>query len=212
MVAGEDFEAGIRDGAGDQAGVLLLYHILAACNHKRRALDAGEFIGPHIGIVHHQPQHFGTLQGLRVLAREESGDAVSDFDGQLRGEFHPRGVQISAVQDEPLHPLGVGECEHHRYVAAVGEAEDMGLTDVVHIHEGEQVFRKLTDGERGRAARRLPVPPGIYRHYAEMLREGLRLVHKIARILPVPMQQNQRKSLSQLYMMMRNLHSHNQAE
>lgn len=122
VVAVQDGQLRTGDGAGNEACVAVLDHILVAGHDQRGARDVRQFLGRDVGVVDHQAQHLGVAACLLAAAGEEARQAVAHLDGQLHARLHPTGVEVGAVEDEPFHPLGVLHGEDHRDIAAVGEA------------------------------------------------------------------------------------------
>jgi len=75
------------------------------------------------------------------------------------------------------------------------------------IHKAKQIFGKLSYGEWRRTPRRPPMPTRVDGDDAEMLGKMLYLVSKIAAVLPITMQKNQRLSGALLNVMIRDIHA-----
>ena len=83
----------------------------------------------------------------------------------------------------------------------------MRLLHPMRIHEVPEVFRKLPDRKWSIATRRFTVPAGVQSIYMEMLSKHFCLPHEIVTVLTVPMQQDQRLSLTFLYEMVLDAHA-----
>jgi hypothetical protein len=82
----------------------------------------------------------------------------------------------------------------------------MRLLYPMRIHEVPEVIGKLPDRKWSIAPRRFTVPAGVQSIYKEMLSKHLCLPHEIITVLTVPMQQDQRLSLTFLYEMVLDAH------
>ena len=101
------------------------------------------------------------------------------------------GEQIGRVQDHPPYPFGVAQGKQQGDVAAVTEAQKIGLADPVLVHEIEQVVGKLGEGEGGSSHGGTAVAPGIHSTDKKVAGKRGDLMLEIGAVLAVAVEEQQ---------------------
>ena len=186
------------NGAVDQPRVFVQNHVVRAGHHQHGHRQRAQLLRRQIRLLHHQGQKLVLCPRPTVKKGNEFRRPIPDLNGQLHRALHAARKQISTVQNQPLHPPGKPQRKDERDVRAVAEPQKMRPLNAVLVQKIPQIQRKLLQGKRRAAPWRTPVPARVHRNHPIIRRKRSDLMHKIGRILPVPVQQHQRKPLSSL--------------
>ena len=191
VAAGDAHKLRVWQRACDELAVAVADHVPFADNHQCRHGQGGKRLRRDVRMVDHQPQQRAVLPGLVRERGKQTAAAVSQNDGQLGGELDAAGLKVCAVEDQRLHPLGMGKGEGQRQIAPVRKAQQVRLCNLQMVHQGQQVGGKDREVELSVPAGGLPLSAGVHQHQTEVRGKGGDLLDKIGVVLPVAVQQDE---------------------
>ncbi len=196
MIAFDENQAAVGDAFCYEPGVGFFDHVIGSCDHKGFCMDRSKFFGIHVGIIDHKAKHFRVEFCRLTSTGKETGDPVTELDGELNRPFNTGGIKVCSVENETVNTIRITKGEDQSDIAAVGKAEDIRSVYQVFIHEIKKVIRKLTDGKGGVTSWCPAVASGIQSKNMEMPGENICLVLEIITVFPVTVKQYERTPLS----------------
>ena len=162
MITLDHFKPPVGDRGGDAPRMAVFDHILRSGDDQHGHGQFFQGIFGDMGFMHHQTEQFRVGFGLFAPFFKKRDEVIPKDYGHLYPAFHPGGIEVGAVENQPFHKSGIFQSEEQSDVAAIGKTEDMGFFDAMLRHKIMKILRKLCQRKRHFSPGRLAVTPGIH--------------------------------------------------